>query len=269
MPVSRLAAALRDGDDRALGAALDALHIHRSLTPLPEDSLHALFACLGHRTKKIQRAAAAILVRLAPRQADIVERLTCRLTDPDAQVRWAAAFTLCELAQPGLAALPVLMENLGHQESDLRWAAETAVQRLAGRHPQEVVGAVLKLARAGNAVQRRMALYCLRDLLQTDHEARAAYLHGLRDTDTMVRLASLACLGMLRLTSASVRAAVVGLLEHDPDLGVRRSAAAACGRVGDVHPRVVTALRKAEESGDMSLARAARAALKKLSGVAG
>lgn len=123
---------------------------------------------------------------------------------------------------------------------------------------------MIQLANTGNAVQRRMALYCLRDLEQTDRNAQAVYLSSLSDADVMVRLAGLACLGKLHLTGEPIRNVISGLLEHDPDLGVRRSAAVACRRIGDAHPQIIAALRQAAESADASLGKAAEAALQQL-----
>ena len=42
---------------------------------------------------------------------------------------------------------------------------------------------MVHLVYTDNAVQRRMALYCLRDLGQTGHEAQAAYLASLNDAE--------------------------------------------------------------------------------------
>jgi HEAT repeat protein len=155
------------------------------------------------------------------------------------------------------------MENLGHEESDLRWAAATAVLRLAKQHPH-IIAEVLRLATSGNAVQRRMALYCLRDLGQNDPATQTVYLASLNDADPMVRLSGLSCLGKLRLASAEARTSVLRLLETDPDLGVRRATAATLGQLGDAAPAVIATLTKAAQSNDVGLSKAARGALKVL-----
>ena len=264
MRADRLAAALRDGAERELVTAFDGLTAQSPPLPLPDDLLRILFACLGHRAKKVQRGAAAVLVRSAPRHPAVVAGLHARLTDRDARVRWTAAFALSALALPDPSPLPVLIENLGHQESDLRWAAHTAILRVARRHPRTVLDAMLRLAHAGNAVQRRMALYCLRDLQQTDGNAQAAYFRSLSDTETTVRLAGISCLGKLRVTSEPLRNALVGLLKDDADFGVRRAAAVACGQIGDASPRIIEALKGAADADDASLAKAAVKAIEKV-----
>ena len=278
----QIAAGLLADDDQSRLLALALLEAEKTLTSLPEDVVRGLLACLGHTTKKIQRGAAIVLTRFAPRQPEIIEALTHRLTDPDPRLRWTAAFTLSQLDLPRplpqrvnvssnqaqlldtSTLLPVLIENLGHQESDLRWAAATAVLQLARRQAQDVARAMIQLVNTGNAVQRRMALYCLRDLRQTDQAARAAYLASLTDEDPMVRLGGLSCLGKLRLTSETVREAILRLLEHDPDLGVRRSAAMTCGQIGDTDTHIVEALRRTAQSDDRSLRKVSTGALRKL-----
>ncbi len=282
LQLDQLVAGLLADDDHTRLSALARLEAESAFTSLPDDVVRSLLVCLGHTTKKIQRGAATVLTRFAPQQPEIIEALTHRLTDPDPRLRWTAAFTLSQLDLPSPSPqrvnvssnqtqlldtstlLPVLIENLGHQESDLRWAAATAVLQLSQRHAQDVAHAMIQLVNTGNAVQRRMALYCLRDLEQTDRDAQAAYLSSLSDADVMVRLAGLACLGKLHLAGEPIRNAISGLLEHDPDLGVRRSAAVACRRIGDAHPRIIAALRQAAESADASLGKAAEAALQRL-----
>lgn len=280
--LGQLAAGLLADDDHSRLSTLARLEAERTLPSLPEDVVRGLLACLGHTTKKIQRGAATVLIRFAPRQPGIIEALTHRLTDPDPRLRWTAAFTLSQLELPSPSPqrvnalsnqtqlldtstlLPVLIENLGHQESDLRWAAATAVLQIARRQTQDVAHAMIQLVSMGNAVQRRMALYCLRDLKQTDQVAQNAYLASLRDEDPMVRLGGLSCLGKLRLTGGAIRAALLRLLEYDPDLGVRRSAAMTCGQIGDTDTHIVEALRRTAQSDDSSLRKVSTGALKKL-----
>jgi len=282
LQLDQLAAGLLADDDHIRLSVLALLEVEKTLTSLPEDVTRGLLACLGHATKKIQRGAATVLIRFASRQPEIVEVLTHRLTDPDSRLRWTAAFTLSQLDLPHPSPqgvnvssnqtqlldtstlLPVLIENLGHQESDLRWAAATAVLQLSHRHAQDVAHAMIQLVNMGNAVQRRMALYCLRDLKQTDQAAQSAYLTSLRDEDPMVRLGGLSCLGKLRLTSGAIRAALLRLLEYDPDMGVRRSAAMTCGQSDDTDTHIVEALRRTAQSDDNSLRKVSTGALRRL-----
>lgn len=262
---SQIATDLLSNDIQIRLSALSALGEQDHQTPLAPDICRSLLQCLGHNQKNVQRAAAAQLIHFAHNQPEIFKALTHTLSDPDSRIRWTAAFTLSQLDLPGPSPLPVLIENLGHQESDLRWAAATALLHLAEQHRQAVVSAMIHLVYADNAVQRRMALYCLRDLGQTGHEAQTAYLISLNDADAMVRLGGLSCLGKLRLTSEPVRETILQLLLNDPDMGVRRSTAVTLGQIGDSNPAVLEALQAASRGADTSLRKAAARALVKLS----
>jgi HEAT repeat protein len=263
MDYRQIAAHLLSDDPAIRLAALAALQQQDDHTPLPPDVSRGLLVCLGHTRKTIQRGAAEQLIRFSRVQPEIVTALTKKLADPDPRVRWTAAFTLSQLPLPEPLPLPVLLENLGHDESDLRWAAATAILRLATHHPR-VITEVLRLARAGNTVQRRMALYCLRDLAHSDEEARIVYRASLSDPDPMVRLGGLSCLGKLKLATPEVREAVLRMVENDPDQGVRRAAAATLGHLADSAPAVIEALSNAARSDDVGLRKAALGALKRL-----
>ena len=230
---------------------------------LPSQVVDGLLGCLGDHNKAVQRGAAQQLVRFAPQQPAIVEALCDKLTDPQPRIRWTAAYALSQIPLPDPRPLPALIENLGHQESDLRWAAATALLQLAGRHPS-VLTRLLDVARSGNPVQRRMALYCLRDADQTGPAARQVYLSSLTDQQPGVRLAGLSCLGKCPPGGADVESALIRILGTDPDIGVRRASAATLGQRGAYSPAVVDALDRAAGGQDPSLARAAAAALKKL-----
>jgi hypothetical protein len=113
-------------------------------------------------------------------------------------------------------------------------------------------------------VQRRMALYCLRDLGQTTPTAQTVYLTSLSDPDRMVRLGGLSCLGKLTLTTSAVRELLLRMLFADPDPGVRRATAVTLGQLDDRAPEVLEALASAARSEDVALSKAATGALKKL-----
>lgn len=263
MDSSRIAAQLFSDDLAARLAALVALDAQPDQSTLPPEICRGLLLCLGHSRKTIQRGAATQLARFARLQPEIVAALTQRLTDGDPRVRWTAAFTLSQIDLPAPDPLPVLIENLGHAESDLRWAAASAVLRLAAHHPA-VIKEMQRLAGTGNAVQRRMALYCLRDLEQTDMDTQVVYLVSLDDADSGVRLAGLSCLGKLKLALPQAREMLLRLLGTDSDPGVRRAVAVTLGQVGDATPPVIEALTGAALSEDVGLSRAAVGALAKL-----
>ena len=244
-------------------AALSTLNEASDLAQLPSEIIHGLLTCLSDHTKAVQRSAAEQLVRFAPKQPEIIDALQEKLSDADARLRWTAAYTLSQLPLPKPFPLPVLIENLAHQESDLRWAAATAILRLAHQHAA-VLAEMRTLASTGNPVQRRMALYCLRDSAQTDPSAQQVYLTSLTDTESGVRLAGLSCLGKLKCALTEAEPQLVHLLAHDPDIGVRRATAVTLGQLGMTSSTVREALRKAAHGEDRSLSKAAAEALKKI-----
>lgn len=266
MDFASLAPQLRSDDPQTRLGALAILKEHSEPMTLPSELTADLIACLGHNTKAIQRAAAEQLVRFSPLQPEIIDQLSQKLTDPDKRLRWTAAFTLSQLpvsTPSALSILPVLIENLGHEESDLRWAAATAILRLAVRH-LAVIPQMLSLASSGNAVQRRMALYCLRDVPQAKTVAPHVCVTSLSDADPGVRLAGLSCLSTHKLAIPEAESRLVQLLESDPDIGVRRATAVALGQLGIASPTVLDALKQVLQVGDSSLSKAATGALKKL-----
>lgn len=263
MDLTQIATQLFSDDATVRLDAIATLAEQEDQISLPHDVLHGLLHCLGHARKAVQRGAAAQLVRFAHSSSEIEPALIDKLTDADPRVRWTAAFTLSQLDLPEPFPLPVLIENLGHEESDLRWAAAMAVLRLADHHPR-VTEEMVRLAGMGNAVQRRMALYCLRDLGETGQEAQTAYLASLTDPAPMVRLAGLSCLGKLKIATSVARDTLLRLLDADPDPGVRRATAVTFGQIGESSPPVIEALRQATRQDDASLRKAAAGALERL-----
>ncbi len=263
MDVNRLSAQLSLDNFRTRLAGLAELQRASDTLVLPSQLIDALLGCLGDHTKAVQREAARQLVRFSAPQPTIVEALYDKLTDPQPRIRWTAAYTLSQIPLSDPRPLPALIENLGHQESDLRWAAATALLRLIERHAL-VLTRLLDVARSGNPVQRRMALYCLRDANQTAPAAQQIYLSSLSDQQPGVRLAGLSCLGKCPPGGSNIESAVLRILATDPDSGVRRASAATLGQRGVRSPAVVHALGQAVDGQDPSLARAATAALRRL-----
>ena len=56
----------------------------------------------------------------------------------------------------------MLLEALGEDDGDMRWAAARIVVRM--RDEPGLVGMLVELAVRGRGSQRKMALYCIRDL---------------------------------------------------------------------------------------------------------
>jgi HEAT repeat protein len=125
---------------------------------------------------------------------------------------------------------------------------------------------LVALVGEGNAPQRKMALYCLRDLGTGDAEELAAARRALGDREPGVRLAAIA---MLAARAPRAAAADVAACVRDADPGVRRAAAATLGALGVRDAVIVDALTAASRSDDASLARAAAGALRRLAELTG
>jgi len=250
---------LRAPDPEICRAAIAELAERGRATP---EELAALTDCLGAGRKVVERPAAEAFATLAARGAPVEDVLLAALASPLPRRRWGAAFALSLAGDPPAATLPVLLETLGADDGDLRWAAAGIVVRLHER--TALVESLRALVASGNAAQRKMALYCLRDLGVRSPDAEAAAIRALADPDEGVRLAAMAALARLALDRGAAAAHLVGVLETASER-VRRAAAAALGVLGERTPPVVAALEAAAASTDAALARAAGGALRGLS----
>jgi len=251
---------LRAPDPEICRAAIAELAERGRATP---DELAALADCLGAGRKVVERPAAEAFAALAARGAPVEDVLLAALASPLPRRRWGAAFALSLVGNPPAATLPVLLETLGDDDGDLRWAAAAIVVRLGDR--AAVDESLRALLTTGNAVQRKMVLYCLRDLGARTPEVEQAVLHALGDQERDVRLAAVAALARLALDRGGAAAQLVRALETG-DERVRRAAAAGLGALGERSAPVLAALHAASASADRSLRRAAEGALRQLGG---
>jgi hypothetical protein len=217
-----------------------------------------LFDALGAARKPLQRRAGEVLATLAATAPALVARLEATLGDASLRRRWGAAWTLGRLGRPPAACLPVLEEAMADADGDLRWAAASLVVAMRGTPGLEQ--RLQALATQGNAPQRKMALYCLRDLAVPSAALDALAAGALADPEGTVRLAAMALAARLPADRPAVAERIAACLD-DAEPGVCRAAAAVLGRFGERTPSVVTALTRAAGSDDAMLARAAAAAL--------
>jgi HEAT repeat protein len=235
-----LADALASGEAARQLAAIDALLECDRRGPLPEELLGLLLEALGHERKAVQRTAAEALALWSRSTPDLADGLRALVRSGSLRHRFGAAFALAKLG-PDPETLPVLLEALGEADGDLRWAAATLVVDLVRRRP-ELRERLLELARDGTAAQRKMSIYCLRDLEPGTPTALRGYRAGegepfaaillanLNHDDPGVRLAALAALGKGFPAREAALRAVLRACREDPDPGVRR---AAVSRLGD------------------------------------
>ncbi len=223
--------------------------------------LEALAECLGDARKLMQRRAAETFAALAARGVDVHAALHCLLQSHTARQRWGAAFALSLLGTTPPVALPVLLEALGCDDGDVRWAAGKILVRMRGH--AGLAAALRGLLTTGTPAQRKMAAYCLRDLEARSPEIEQAVRAAVHDADTGVRLAAMSCLVRLAMDRPAAADCVLRLL-GDADASVRRVAAVVLGLLGERSAAVVAALQAARASTDLSLRRAAERSLRLL-----
>ncbi len=220
--------------------------------------LDAVLACLGHSRKLVQRRAAQALASLPGRRGSLLALLASK----QARQRWGAAYALSLCDVPALEATGVLIECLGSSDGDVRWAARDILLRLPAA--LDLASRLLDVAHGGSPAQRKMAVYCLRDLEIRPPGVEPAMLRLLDDRDSGVRIAAMACLEKLATDRAAAADAVARLV-YDAEVGVRRAAAATLGTIGQATAAVRAALQEARNAPDPSLQRAAERSLRKLS----
>lgn len=223
--------------------------------------LEALAACLGDARKIIQRRAAETFAALGAQGTSVREVLLRTLESDVTRQRWGAAYALSLLGDAPPVTLPTLLQALGSDDGDVRWAAGNILARLRG--DTVLVDALQQLLGTGNSAQRKMAAYCLRDLDARSPAVERALFAALHDPDTNVRLAIIAAIGRLAIDRATAAQGLIDLL-GDPDARVHRVAAAVLGLLGERSDAVHAALKIASQSADASLARAAERSLRLL-----
>ena len=228
---------------------------------VPETFIAPLVECIGTPLKAVQRRAADALARVDDRGA-VRAALEPELTATDNERRWGAAYALGRMSQLERRLLPVLFEVLGHPDGDRRWAGAELVVAVGRREP--ILADLYRIVSAGTSLQRKMGLYCLRDLNACGAEMERAVKTRLGDEEPGVRLAALATVGRCARSVAVVEA-TVDMLDRDRDPGVRRAAAVALGSCDDVACSR-DALTRAMTSVDADLRRAAARALERFRG---
>lgn len=249
---------LLNGPAEVRVAAITAL-AGRADAPSP-DELDALRACLGDVRKLVQRRAAEAFQALTARGVDVESHLRAALDAADIRLRWGAAYALALIRRLPPEALPVLLEVMGLDDGDLRWAAADLLKQLAAAD-RGVVSAHLLAAARISGPNRKMALYCLRDLDVV--EASDVALVALADEQIETRLAALALLAKVHPDPAVAASRIVVLID-DADPRMQRAAAGTLGSLGVHTDDVIAALRRVRTSTDSSLRRAATRSLRLL-----
>ncbi len=142
-----------------------------------------------------------------------------------------------------------------------------------GRLHGEVLGVLIGLLKGGeDAVVRRMAAFCLRELAPDRPESASVLVAATHDPDLQVRRAALTALAGLLDPPPEVGERVLAVLTRDEDPAARRLAAVVLGELGAASPGSLPPgawdrLRAlAAEAATADLRRAAERALARLEG---
>lgn len=225
-----------------------------------ETGVASLIADLEAGPKPVIRAAVDALLALAQTSAEVRNRLDLRLHEPHIKNAWAVAYILAQLPQPPHNVIQQLLQALAHPDADIRWAIGLLLVRLANRD-EAIQRELRQLCATGNATQRRMAIYGLRDLNLQDAASAQVFFLALRDVDPLVRIAAAAGLKTKAPLDAREKGALLTAFMEDPDSRVRRVAAVVLAQAGTPSEVFLQALNLAAEGGDEQIRRAANAAL--------
>ncbi len=225
------------------------------------EKIASLIKSLNHPDKKVIRKAVDALISIAARMPLLADKLNELLNDTPAEKRWPIAYVLAHISCASLSSLKILTETLGNSDPDIRWAVALLLVRLAKQSNPGVAAHLVDLLKSGRPTQRRMAVYCLRDIGAQDTSSRQALLDALHDPDPLVRVAAVTSLKARPEIGASALDHLLRFVLADPDSRVRASAALALAHLGAPTDPVRRALRDASESADTRLSKAARAAL--------
>ncbi len=227
------------------------------------DRLAALIADLDHPDKPTIRGAVDQLMGLARESAQVRTTLDHRLDEPGHRNYWPVAYVLGHLPQPSGRAIRNLLDTLDHREPDIRWACSLLLTKIAQREA-EVIELLIELCQNGTVNQKRMALYCLRDLALNDPTSLQAMLNSLLDSDTTVRVAAVTSLKNRTEDTDRARAALLQSFLMDADIKVRNAAAVTLAHIGSPSEEFLLALRQACNSENSQARKAAALALQLL-----
>ena len=174
------------------------------------------------------RRAVEGLVALAAEEPAVAEVLEERLR---ATPRWPIAYALGRITRPSAPCVEILVRGLGSGDQDLRWATQLLLTDLGRRYPD--VGVRLEgLLGHGSATQRRMTVYCLRDIGADGLEA--VLLKAIRDPEPLVRVAVVTTLAKAPGVGTEALDALRSAAADDADVRVRNAARFAVKRLLEV-----------------------------------
>lgn len=220
-----------------------------------------LIAALDSPDKPALRAAVDALISLASAAAGVREILQRRLNEAGHHNYWPVAYVLGHLQNPSNRCMETLIEGLDHREADIRWAIALLLVQLA-KKDDGAVHRLTDLCARGTGNQKRMALYCLRDLALSDPESLAAMLGALGDRDPTVRVAAAISLKGRTDLDEDGKKALLQVYLKDTAPRVRHAMAITLAGLGSPSEEFLKALDAARDSSEPQIRKAARTALK-------
>ena len=222
--------------------------------------LDLLIQALDQPDKKAVREAVEALIPMAKGVRDVAARLCAALDAAPAEKRWPIAYVLAHVSPLSTPCVDALKDALGFDDPDIRWAVAVLLVRLAKQPDSGIAARLTDLVKFGKSTQRRMAVYCLRDIGAQDLLG-AALQHALADSDPLVRVAAATSLKAFPEIGRGATDQLLRLVAEDLDSRVRVSAVLALAHVGAPTTKILATLNDAIQSPDTKLAKAARAAL--------
>lgn len=228
-----------------------------------DSKIAVLIANLDQHDKPTIRTAVDALIPLAAEFPHLREILNRRLAESGHKNYWPVAYILGQLPQPSGAVIGSLLDALDHREPDIRWAIALLLVRIA-KSEGNLIDLLIDLCATGTANQKRMALYCIRDLGLSDALSLAALLEALSDADPTVRVAAAICLKLRSDLNDAGKTRLLQVYLQDTELKVRNTAAVALAHLGSPAAEFLIALRQASESDNDQVRKVAVTALELL-----
>jgi hypothetical protein len=227
---------------------------------IKDGRINALIADLDSHDKPAIRAAVDALIPIAIGSAPIRQILERRLLEAGHRNYWPVAYVLGHLSPLSAACLGTLIDALDHREPDIRWAMALLLVRVA-KQEIAVIDLLINLAATGTANQKRMALYCIRDLGLSDAASLAGMMKALEDADPTVRVAAAISLKPRSDMDDAAREVLLRIYLNDKDARVRHTAAVTLASLGAASADFLEALKDGSGSPDAPTRKAAVTAL--------
>jgi len=226
-----------------------------------ESEIAELIGKLAQDDKPTLRAAVDALIPLAAEISIVRETLMRGLLEAERGTkRWPIAYVLGHLPQAPEPVIRSLLDALDHRDADIRWAIALLLVRIAKLAPERV-DELIDLCANGTANQKRMALYCIRDLRLSDSQTLAALLRALLDIDFTVRVAAAIALQSRSDLDRPGRHCLLQTYLNDAELKVRNTAAIALANLGETSSEFLCALQEAIVGQDPQARKTAMTAL--------